>query len=104
IVDPPIAGNAGDNLNAYAAKVFANHPNLASQIEVAENVDADGADAVRWRSSYELKESFAGCSIAVLLRPLESFGMHRQNRNSLFPADAPANGFDIVADDSHNAG
>ena len=104
IVDPSIAGKAGDNFNAHAAKVFANDPNLAGQVEIAENVDADGADAVGWRSSYELKESFAGRSIAVFLRSLKSFGMYRQNGNSLLLADALANCLHIVADDSHDAG
>ena len=104
IIDPSIAGDARDNLDAYAAKVFADHPNLASQIEIAENVDADGTDAIGWRSTHELKKSFAGRFIAVFFRSLKSFGMHRQNRNSLLPADALANSLHIVADDAHNAG
>ncbi len=104
VVDAAIAGEAGDDLDAHAAKVFADHPDLAGQVEVAEDVDADGADAVGWRGSDKLKERIAGRAITILLGALESFGVHRQNGNSLLLADALADRLHVVADDSDDAG
>ena len=40
VVHAAIAGDAGDHLDAHTFEVFADHPDLAGQIEVAQDVDA----------------------------------------------------------------
>ena len=56
------------------------------------------------RGSDQLEQRLAGRLIAIFLRPLESFGVHRQNRNSLFAADSFADGLHVIADNAHDAG
>ena len=45
IVDPAVAGDIGHHLDADAVEVFADQPDLAGQVEVAEDIDAVFGDA-----------------------------------------------------------
>ena len=103
VIDAPVAGDARNYLHAHALVVIADHPCLASQVEVAENIDAERTDVIDWTGSYNLQQRIAGGAVSVFLRALESLRMYGEYGNSFFQARAFADRFDIVANDADDA-
>jgi len=57
-------------------------PHFAGEVEIAEDVDADGADAGGGAGPNELEQGFASRAIAVALGAAEALGMDRQDGDS----------------------
>ena len=83
IVHPAVAGDVGHHLDAHALEVVPDDPDLAGQVEVAEDVDACGADAGGVAGADQLEHGLAGGVVAGLLVALEPFGLDRQHRDAL---------------------
>lgn len=50
IINPPITGDVGNHLDTHALVVFADHPDLAGEVEITENIEGilrDGAGVAR---------------------------------------------------------
>ena len=59
---------------------------------------------VRRAGADQLEQGRTGRLIAVLLRAFEALGVDRQHRQALLGGHAPADGLDIIADHSDDAG
>ena len=81
--DAAVAGDGGDNLDADALVVIADHPGFAGQIEIAEDVDARLADAVGGTGADECGQAVAGRAVAVLLRAAKAFASGSTARGCL---------------------
>ena len=84
VVDPAVAGDIGHHLDAHALEVFADQPDLAGQVEVAEDIDAVFGDAAGVAGADQAAHGLAGGLVALPLVALEPFGLHRQDRDALF--------------------
>ena len=104
VVDAAVAGHGGDHLDAHLLVIFPDDPGFSGEVEFAENVDAVFADPLGRSLADQLHEGVAGGFVAILLGALESFGMHRQNRDSLLFGNFLADRVDVVPDEADDAG
>src|ERR1035438_5506826 len=103
VLDPRVAGEARNDLDAHAFVVVAQNPRFAGEVEFAEDVDAVRADVRDVAGANEFEERVARGFIAVFLRALETFGMHAEHGNAGLGLDAFADGAHVVADDADDA-
>ena len=84
--------------------VFADHPDLAGQVEIAEDVDAVLGDALGVAGADQPEHGVAGRLVAGPLVALEAFGLDRQHRDAFLRRHPFADRLQVVADDADDAG
>ena len=104
IVHPAVAGDIGHHLDADLFQILADQPDLAGQVEVAQDVDAVRRDPGRIPGAHQLEHRLAGRLVAGPFVALEPLGLDRQDRNIFFLGHCPANRLEIVADDTDDTG
>ena len=101
---PAVAGDVGHHLDAHLPVVVADHPDLAGQVEVAEDIERILGDSSGVAGADEAKEGVTGGLVAGPLVALEPFGLDRDHRDAVLGLDLPADRLQVVADDADDAG
>jgi hypothetical protein len=70
---PGISGYAGDDINADSLEIIPNNPGFAGEIEIAQDIDAEGTDLVYLTGARKAIQRFARSLISIPLGALESF-------------------------------
>ena len=104
VVHPAVAGDVGHHFDAHALEIVPDDPDLPGQVEVAQDIEALGADAGGVAGAHQAEHGLAGGVVAGPLVALKPFGLHRQDRDALLLAHLFADALQVVADDPHDAG
>ncbi len=104
VFDASIPGDIRNGLDAHFFEVVPNDPQLAGQVEVPEDIDAQGRDVRDIARSDQPEERFAGGAVPLALVAFEPLGLNRNDRDFLFRANAPANPLQVVSNDPDDAG
>ena len=102
-VHAAVAGDGGHHFHAHPLVVVADHPGLAGQVEVAQDVDAVRADGVGGPGADEPGQPVARRPVAVFLRAAEALAVDRQHVDPFFGLHAAANRGHVVADQADDA-
>src|SRR5208337_5557738 len=104
IIHPAVPGDIGHHLDPHAGQVVTDDPDLPGQVEIAQDIDAGGADAGEVAGAHQTEHGLAGGPVTGPLVAFETLGLHRQYRDALLPGHLFADPFQIVADEAHDAG
>jgi len=104
VADPAVAGDVGHHLDPHPGEVFADHPDLPGQVEVAKDVDRVLGDAAGVAGADQLEHGVAGGFVAGPLVALESLGLHRQHRDTFFSRHSAADRLQVITDQADDAG
>jgi hypothetical protein len=72
ISNAAVAGDIGHDLHAHALKVFADHPDLARQIKIAEDIDGKRGNPGGVAGADDPGHGIAGCGVPGPLVALEA--------------------------------
>ena len=104
VVHPAVAGDVGDHLDADTLEIFADQPDFAGEIEIAEDVDGVFADTRSIAGADQPGHGIAGRLVASPLVAFKPFRLYRQHRDAFFRRDLFADRLQVVADQADNAG
>ncbi len=100
-----VAGNAGAHPHAEPFEQRLHHPELAGEVELAEDIDVHRADVVGLvRADHVVEQGFAGELVAEVLRADEARGVNGHDRRAEALGGAEADGVEVVADQRGDAG
>jgi hypothetical protein len=102
--DAAVTGDVGHHLDTHLFEILSNQPDLAGQVEIADDIDRVLGDAGGVAGADQPGHGAAGRLVAGALVAFEAFGLHRQYRNAGRGGDFFADRLEIVADDADDAG
>ena len=100
-----VARDAGAHAHAELLQERLHHPELAGEVELAENIDVHRTDVVRLvRADDVIEQRFARKLVAEVLGADEARGVNGHDRRAEALGGAEADGVEIVADERGHAG